>query len=177
MRMSHDIGRFAGETAGIHTFCDLSSYVNKSRHVPHASCDHDNHGNLYSDWLLIHRSHIIVTQFEWCAESLLVEPAVLECHGSEEMATGEKGVATELKLWSYALPWSFSHASYWSWSRSFIPHHFFVLVREQPCFLFPLSPFLLSCGLPIQQIPQVTPAHKYLLHKICQRWRSFLRRP
>ena len=27
-----------------------------------------------------------------------------------------------------------------------------------------LSPFLLSCGVPMQQVSQVTPAHKYLLH-------------
>ena len=36
MHISHDTAPIAGETAGICTFCDLLSYVNKSRHDPHA---------------------------------------------------------------------------------------------------------------------------------------------
>ena len=36
MRISHDTAPIAGETTGVCTFCDLSSYVKKSRHVPHA---------------------------------------------------------------------------------------------------------------------------------------------
>ena len=36
-RISHDTAHVAWETEGIHTFCDLSSYVNKSRHLPHVA--------------------------------------------------------------------------------------------------------------------------------------------
>ena len=43
-----------------------------------------------------------------------------------EKATGKKGPATALKLGTYALSRSFSHASHGDWPRSFVPHRPYV---------------------------------------------------
>ena len=68
----------------------------------------------------------------WVWMSLSVSELVLICsdtyihscriHSSKDKVIGEKGLSTELKLRTYAVSWSFSHANYQSWSRSFVPN-------------------------------------------------------
>ena len=52
-------------------------------------------------------------------------------YNSGGKVTGEKGPVTELKLGTYALMWSFSHASHRDRWRSLISHHPYVPVCPQ----------------------------------------------
>ena len=58
----------------------------------------------------------------WCN----LEACCMDSTAQKEMAPGEKGPATQLKLGTYTLLRSFSHASHQSQSRSFVPSHPYV---------------------------------------------------
>ena len=66
----------------------------------------------------------------------------MELTGQKEKATGEKGPATVLKLGTYALTRSFSHASHGDQLRSLVPHA--LMYRSQVC-CYPAT--LKTCAL------------------------------
>ena len=57
----------------------------------------------------------------------------MEITAQKQKATNEKGPATVLEPGTYALSWSFSHASHGDRSRSLVPHSFPLMYRSQVC--------------------------------------------